>query len=255
LVHVLIPKVQICARSILYLHGGSYLFTFTRQHWNFLARLAERTGSIIIAPDYPLAPGHVWSDAYRFLFSLHEALCRFISFGNIILMGDSAGGGLALGYAMALRDRGLPMPATLILLSPWLDVTLDNPQIADMQNTDPMLNAEALRKAGRAWAGHSNPRRPEISPLYGDVHGLPHVSLFIGTHDLLLPDCRKFKNICTVRGVPLDYYEYEHMMHVWMMLPVDESKEALGQIEGLVMTQAPCIDPDSIRAFAGEVIR
>lgn len=248
-VHALIPNVQACARSILYLHGGSYLFTFTRQHWNFLARLAERTGSIIIAPDYPLAPSHTWAEAYRFLFDLHAALGPVLPFENTMLMGDSAGGGLALGFAMALRDRALQLPASVVMLSPWLDVTLENPQIAEIQQSDPMLNADSLRKAGRAWAGHSNPRRPDISPIYGDARNLPPLSLFIGTCDILLADCRKFRNLCAARGIPLDYYEYEHMMHVWMLLPVDESKEAMDQIEGLVSTQAACLDPDAVRAF------
>jgi len=249
-VHVLIPRIDGCGRCILYLHGGSYVATFTRQHWNFLAKIAEKTKSVIIAPDYPLAPEHRWSEAYRVLFALWKRMGEFLPYTSTVLMGDSAGGGLALGFVQALRDSHLAMPASVIMLSPWLDVTLENPQIEVLSPTDPFLNVEALRVAGKAWAGRSNPRRMEISPIYGHFEDLPPLSLFIGTKDLLLADCRKFRDLCVVANAKLDYYEYEGMLHVWMLLPIRESGYAVAQIMGIVATQAQCIDIGSVLAFA-----
>lgn len=240
-VHILVPHFEGCARCVLYLHGGSYVATFTRQHWNFLAKLAEATKSIIIAPDYPLAPEYRWADAYRMLFALWERLGAYsLPLSSLVLMGDSAGGGLALGFVQALRDAHLPMPASLVMLSPWLDVTMENPQIERLDEVDPFLSIEALRKAGMAWAGGSNPRRMEISPIYGHFEGLPPMSLFIGTKDILLADCRRFRDICLLTNTRLDYYEYEQMLHVWMLMPIRESKQAIEQIAGILATQAEC---------------
>ena len=249
-VHILIPRIDGCEHCILYLHGGSYVATFTRQYWNFLAKIAEKTKSVIIAPDYPLAPEHRWSEAYRVLFALWKRMGEYLPCASIILMGDSAGGGLVLGFVQTLRDAHLAMPASVIMLSPWLDVTLENPQIEVLSPADPFLNVEALRVAGKAWAGRSNPRRMEISPIYGHFEDLPPLSLFIGTKDLLLADCRKFRDICVVTGAKLDYYEYEGMLHVWMLLPIRESGYAVEQIMGIVATQAQCIDIGSVLEFA-----
>ncbi len=233
-VHILTPRFQDCPRSILYLHGGSYVTTFTRQHWNFLSKLAERTNSAIIAPDYPLAPKHRWADAYRMLFALWDSIDLILPHKDRVLMGDSAGGGLALGFVQTLRDAHLPMPSSVIMLSPWLDVTLENPQIQTLDELDPFLSIEALRKAGTAWAGGSNPRRMEISPIYGHFENLPPMSLFIGTKDILFPDCRRLHDTCLATNTPLDYYEYKHMIHVWMLMPIPESKQTLDQIAGIL---------------------
>ncbi len=251
-VHVLMPRAGACTRLVLYLHGGSYVTTFTRQHWNFLAKLAETTQTSIIAPEYPLAPDQRWSDAYRMLFALWDRLTASVVSVNVGLMGDSAGGGLALGFAQALRDAHKPMPAAVVLLSPWLDVTLENPGITHLSPLDPFLNVEALRAAGRAWAAGSNPRRHEISPIYGRMSDLPPLSLFIGTKDILLADCRKLWNICAATGTHLDYYEYEHMMHVWMLMPIRESGYAVEQIAGILATQTPCADRDQLNTLFEE---
>lgn len=251
-IHALFPESEECARLVLYLHGGSYIATFTRQHWNFLAKLAEKSQSIIIAPDYPLAPEHRWSDAYCMLFELWDRLQQQSLSANISLMGDSAGGGMALGFAQALRDAHRALPSSVIMLSPWLDVTLSNPRIDELSPRDPFLNVKSLREAGKAWAGASNPRRYEISPLYGSMRGLPPMSLFIGTNDVLLSDCRSLWNICAVTGAHLDYYEYEHMMHDWMMMPIRESKFATDQIAGILLTQGACADPLGVVRFFEE---
>jgi acetyl esterase/lipase len=251
-VYVLIPRAEACGRCLLYLHGGSYVVPCTRQHWNFLAKIAEKTKSVVIVPDYPRAPEQRWSDAYRMLFALWKRMEEFLPCTAIALMGDSAGGGFALGFVQALRDAHLTMPASVIMLSPWLDVTLENPQIEALSSVDPFLNVEALRSAGRAWAGRSNPRRMEISPIYGHFEGLPPMSLFVGTKDLLLADCRRFRELCAVTGAQLDYYEYEGMLHVWMLLPIRESEHAVAQIAGILATQTQCVDINAVLEFSRE---
>jgi acetyl esterase/lipase len=235
-VHRLAPRSGEDPRSplVVYLHGGSYVLNATFPHWSFMASLVERTSCSVIAPDYPLAPEYCFADAYRMLIPLLREVRKEASGRKIILAGDSAGGGLALGCAMMLRDERLPSPDALLLLSPWLDVTLDNPDIAQIDPLDPFLNAVALRRAGLAWAGGANPRKPLVSPLYGNFSGLPPVHLFIGTKDILLADCRLMNERCRAAGTQISYYEFEWMVHVWMLLSFKEAKLASGQIAAII---------------------
>ncbi|MCE1196722.1 alpha/beta hydrolase [bacterium] len=220
--------------TVLFLHGGSYVVNATHPHWRFLAKLVEKTGCRVVAPDYPLAPEHCYADAYRMLRRLYLTLLERQPRPKIVLMGDSAGGGLALGFAMYLRDEGLPPPETLVLLSPWLDITMSNPRIAAIDREDPFLNREALVVAGESWARGANPRKPLLSPLYGAFDDLPTMHLFIGTKDILAADCRRFRDACQEKGARLAYYEFEHMVHDWMLLDFKEAKIAMAQVAAIV---------------------
>jgi len=220
--------------TVLFLHGGAYVVNATHPHWRFLARLVEKTGCRVAAPDYPLAPGQCYADAYHMLRSLYRTLLEREPRPKIVLMGDSAGGGLALGLALLIRDEGLPPPETIVMLSPWLDVTMSNPRIATIDREDPMLNREALVKAGLSWARGANPRKPLISPLYGTFGCLPTMHLFIGTRDILLADCRRFRDACHAAGARLAYYEFERMLHDWMLLDFKEARIASAQVAAIV---------------------
>jgi acetyl esterase/lipase len=92
----------------------------------------------------------------------------------------------------------------------------------------------------------------EISPIYGHFEGLPPMSLFVGTKDLLLADCRRFRELCAATGAQLDYYEYEGMLHVWMLLPIRESEHAVAQIAGILATQTQCVDINAVLEFSRE---
>jgi len=122
-VHILSPKSGIGSSLVLFLHGGSYIVNATRPHWKFLVHLVEKAGCSILAPDYPLAPEYCYSDAYTMLIELYRDLLGISPRPNIALMGDSAGGGLALGLAEMIRDERMTQPKAVIMLSPWLDVT------------------------------------------------------------------------------------------------------------------------------------
>jgi epsilon-lactone hydrolase len=237
-VHVLNPKSWTGHPIVLYLHGGSYVVEATRQHWKFLADLVEATSCSMVVPDYPLAPKHDYAEAYRSLIALYRSLLEDSGSCEILFAGDSAGGGLALGLAMAAKHLGLPLPASIVLLSPWLDVTLDNPQIGAIDPKDPFLNLDALRQAGAFWAGGANPRKPWISPIYGDLAGLPPLHLFIGSKDLLVADARRFQALCSAAGANLAYYEFENMVHDWMLLDFKEARIARRMIADIVASFA-----------------
>jgi acetyl esterase/lipase len=233
-VHSITPKTGVRGPTVLFLHGGSYVVNATRLHWRFLAGLAERSGCRIVAPDYPLAPEHGFADAYVMILRLYRELLSENNCQNLILMGDSAGGGLAMGLSMMIRDEKIPPPAALILLSPWLDVTMSNPYIEGIDPNDPFLNIKALIRAGASWAKGANPRKPLISPIYGKFADLPPMHLFIGTKDVLAADCRRLRGFCMAAKARLAYYEFENMVHDWMLLDFKEARMAARQIAAIV---------------------
>lgn len=237
-VFTLHPKSDPSGKHILYLHGGAYVQNFVRQHWFFLASLVEALHCSVTAPDYPLAPEHTYRDSFEMIVPLYRELRASVRGPDLILMGDSAGGGFALALAQYLNDVNIPQPAQLFLLSPWLDLTLSNPQIKEIDPLDPFLGIEGLRKAGISYSGKADSDMYMLSPINGCMEGLPRTYLFIGTRDILVADARKLKGIFQEKNIPLHYHEYEDMIHVWMFLNFPESKAARSEIIRLIGEQA-----------------
>jgi acetyl esterase/lipase len=117
-----------------------------------------------------------------------------------------------------------------VLLSPWLDATLSNPEIAEFDKIDPFLGVEGLKYGGAVYARDVDPRSYLVSPVYGSLKDLAPVTLFIGTRDILYPDCRKLRDKASAEGVRLDYREYDQMVHNWMLGPMPEAKHAIKEI-------------------------
>ncbi|MEL6538445.1 MAG: alpha/beta hydrolase [Bacteroidota bacterium] len=229
------PKTGASEKVILYLHGGAYLFSINKQHWQFAARLADQTQATIIMPDYPVAPASSGLTAFWFAATFYQELLTKYTAENISLMGDSAGGGLVLALAMNLRKNDLPQPSQILLLSPWLDITMVNPDIESVDPKDKIFSIETLQKAGEAYAGGFPPQDYRLSPIYGDLSDLAPISVFIGTHDLFLADCRKLVNLSETVGAPLHYFEYPTMFHGWFMVGgLKEAKAATHQISALI---------------------
>ena len=232
---VISPVVKRSDRVILYIHGGAYVSNLVRFHWDLIEQLLISTGAVVVLPDYPLAPEAVYTDVHAFILTLYLQLAASHNPGDIIIMGDSAGGGFALGFAMTLKNENNPLPGKIILLSPWLDISMTNPEMASFDKKDKMLGIEGLRLAGMAYAGGLDPKDYRLSPVYGDLSGLGNISVFTGTHDLLVTDARKLKNRAVQEHVPLHYYEYPGMFHVWMAVScLKESKHAINQIADIV---------------------
>jgi acetyl esterase/lipase len=235
-VYIISPKEKASGQYVLYLHGGAYINNIFRQHWKFAEIVIRATHCTFVLPDYPLAPAATYQEAFVMLYAIYNNLLAKTQAGNIILMGDSAGGGLALALAEKQQKEGIPHAGHIILLSPWLDVSMTNPEIKEVEKKDAMLQANSLVEAGKVWAGNSDSKNYLVSPIYGSLEGLPPISLFIGTHDILMPDCRKLKTMMDQQGLLINYYEYPRMFHDWIMLTnLDESQVAISQIVSLIV--------------------
>jgi acetyl esterase/lipase len=229
-VWTLAPAANPSQHHVLFLHGGAYVNGMIRKYWRFLDHLVDELRCTVVAPEYPLAPAHHADDVSALVLTLYRELGATAGAANLTVIGTSSGGGIALALAQRAHELGLGLPARLLLLSPWLDVSMSNPGITAVDRVDPVLDAGGLRDAGRMYAGGHELTDPAVSPLYGSLDGLPPTSLFIGTHDVMLPDCRKFKTLAENAGVALDYHEYEGMVHEWVLLPVPEAARAMGEI-------------------------
>lgn len=234
-VFVLSPKSGKATQHILYLHGGAYVQNFVKQHWKFLSNLVASTDSVITAPDYPLAPKHTFIDAFQMVITVYREMAPNVGSHNIVIMGDSAGGGFSLSLCQRLKDENLPQPRRIILLSPWLDLTLSNPDVRSIDSRDPFLGISGLRKAARAYAGGYDLNDYRLSPINGSLEGLAPISIFIGSNDILVADARKLRMIAKQRGIEIDYHEYSGMVHVWMLLYFPESRHAQEKIEQLIV--------------------
>jgi acetyl esterase/lipase len=219
------------ATVILYLHGGAYYAGITRRHWLFVKQLLDKTGFGIIVPDYPLAPEFTCEEAYRFLDALYLKLLSDRPWKRIVFMGDSAGGGLALGFAQQLRNENLKQPGEIVLFSPWLDVSMTNPEILDIERKDKILSIEGLKIAGMNYAGNLGVTDYRVSPLFGEFSNLGRITVFTGTHDLLIADARRLRNILESRQIKINYFEYAGMFHDWILLPnLRETEDVLNKV-------------------------
>ena len=230
LVWTIAPKENPGRGQIIYLHGGAYVNSFASQHWSFMSKLVDRLHCTVTAPNYPHAPEYHVHDVFEFLLPLYLELAGVAGAGSVTLMGDSSGGGISLALAQRLREDGLPQPGAVIMLSPWLDATLSNPEIAIVDRIDPFLGVQGLQYAGAAYARDVDPKSYLVSPVYGSLKDLAPVTVFIGTRDIFLPDCRKLRVQAAAEGVKLNYREYDGMVHDWMLGPLPEAKQVLHEI-------------------------
>ncbi len=234
-VFLLRHKTSASGRHVLYLHGGAYVQNFVRQHWKFLSTLVASTHCTIVAPDYPLAPKHTFRDAFNMVVPLYRDMIARVGPNNTIVMGDSAGGGLALALCQSQRNDNFPQPDKIILLSPWLDLTLSNPEIHSIDQRDPFLGIAGLRSAARVYAGGYDLHDYRLSPIHGPLDNLGSISIFVGSNDILMADARRLYLLARQKGISIDYREYADMVHVWMLLDFPESREAQEAIKQLIV--------------------
>lgn len=203
--------------KILYFHGGSYVAEASKQHWEFIEQIVNDTGATVILPDYPLTPKYNYKDVFKMVVPLYKEIIEKIDTNNLIVMGDSAGGGLGLALEEKVGEENLSMPAKTILISPWLDVRLTNPEIDEVQRKDKELNKETLKLAGIAYAGKDGINSYLVNPIEGELSKLKNVTIITGTHDILNPDVKVLKEKAEKVSAQIEVKEYEQAGHIWMI--------------------------------------
>lgn len=204
--------------TILYLHGGAYVGELQPEHWEFIGKIVTDTGATVIVPDYPLAPKYTYKDVFNMIEPLYKEIVDKVGTDNIVVMGDSAGGGIGLALVEKItEDSNYNIPSKTILISPWLDVRMTNPEIDKVQENDKELNRETLRLAGLSYAGIDGIDSKLVNPIDGDISKLKNVTIFTGTYDILNPDVHKLmkKNANSEDNIKVK--EYEGAGHIWIV--------------------------------------
>lgn len=212
---------------IIYLHGGAYVEEMLPLHWLMLDKIAAKVDSTIIIPDYPLAPFSDFRDCYRKMLSFYKKVIEYYPDRKIILMGDSAGAGLSAGLAMYFTKKELRVPDQLILLSPWIDLTMSNPEMKKYKKKDVSLHYDELCVYASHWANGTDLNDYRLSPLYGDVSGLNDVNIFVGTAEMFYPDIMLFKEKLDRNKIRYKVIIAEDMPHVYPAYPTPEADEAI----------------------------
>ncbi len=219
---------------VIYLHGGAYVQEMLVFHWLMLDKITSISKSRFIIPDYPLAPFSDFKDCYKKLSRFYKKILEYYPDKKIIFMGDSAGGGLCVGLSMYLAKLGLRQPDKLILLSPWIDLVMDNPEIDNYIKDDPMLKYNELKVDAKYWANGTKLTDYRLSPIYGDVTCLKDVTIFVGTHEFFYPDIMKFVDKLKENKVRNKVYIGEGLNHVYPVFPIPEAREAIKTIKRII---------------------
>ena len=215
--------------TLLYLHGGGYVCMSSKTHRPITAAFALR-GFRVFAADYRLAPEHAFPAALDDATAAWQAL-RVEADGPLFVAGDSAGGGLALALMLNVRAHGDRLPDAACLFSPWTDLAGSGQSFRGNRDRDPLLNADVSRMQAAAYAGEADLLSPLISPLFGDLTGLPPTIAFVGDSEILLDDSTRLAERARAAGVDFELKAYRDMPHVWPFLNVilPEGRKALDE--------------------------
>lgn len=220
--------------TVFYLHGGAYYMDFAQAHWRLMETLIREADVRIIAPGYRRIPFATWREALDLVVPLYRDYREANPDQKVILMGDSAGGGLSATLVEQFKAEGIRQPDELILLSPWVDIAMDNEQISEYEPRDPFLSLTQLSLCAERWRGDLDAHDWRVSPIYGDLKGIRNVTVFVGTSEIFYPDITKFFRMLD-DDPSNELIVGEEMNHVYPLFPIQEAKTAVDKILQVVM--------------------
>jgi len=216
--------------TLLYLHGGGYFSCSPQTHRSITSAFAIR-GLRVFAPEYRLAPEHPFPAALDDVLAVYRAILATHPAATLLLAGDSAGGGLALALLLAAKAEGLPMPAGLILFSPWTDLAGEGVSVQTNEASDSMLFAPRMAEVADIYLAGADPKNPLASPLYADLAGLPPMLIHVSESEILRDDSTRLADRVRAAGGTADLSIWPNLPHVWQVsqLILPEARESLDQ--------------------------
>lgn len=211
-----VPQEALAGRMLMYLHGGAYTAGSPRSHRPLVARLAVTARTVAVAADYRLGPEHRFPSAVEDAVAVYRALIEAgTEPAKLIVAGDSAGGGLALALALALKAEGLPQPVGFFVISPWADLTQSGVSYRTKADTDPMITKAGLDQNALMYLGGLDAHDPLASPVFGDFEGVAPVLIQTGSEEALLSDSITMADVLAHARVEVRLEVWPEMIHVF----------------------------------------
>jgi acetyl esterase/lipase len=228
------PQESRADSAIVYFHGGAYVLGSAKAYRNFAGQIADQAKTAVFVVDYRLAPERLFPAAVDDAKAVYLGLAA-AGFSRLAIVGDSAGGGLALSLLLLTTEvaqrEGLPKPLAAVVISPWTDLALTGESMADRAAADPLLTREALDAATQLYLGDHDSRDPRAFPLYGYMSDLPPVLFHVGEDEVLLDDSRRFASRMEAAGGVAELHIWQGMTHVFASnLALQSAKDALANI-------------------------
>lgn len=213
---------------LIYIPGGGYVNNPLNFHWKIINTLSSKTDTMVIMPVYPKLPNYNCEESYEAMTEFYLDIASREGVERIIFAGDSSGGGMSLALAQLIRDEypKVLQPSDLLLIAPWMDVSMENEAIADYEPVDPMLEIYGAKDLGKMWAGERGVHDPLASPIYGTFENLGKITMFIGTRDMLCADILKFSEMLKEQGIEHTLIVEEGLNHPYPLFPIPEAKDA-----------------------------
>lgn len=230
-------KEKVTSKHVIYLHGGSWTFEVLRRHWELTQKIIEGSYCRMTMVDYPLAPEYSYKETLRMVKNTYLLLIEKYANDNFILMGDSAGGNIALAFVQKLINENFSnLPKRNILFSPAVDLTFSNPQIKEVEHLDYILSRELVLFGAAQYANGDDLNLYLLSPINGDLNDFPETDIFYSTHEILMPDILRFKAKADKTGAMINFYEYESMQHDWVLFSIPERQRVIKEVIGMIGT-------------------
>lgn len=226
-------NVSVPDAALLYVHGGGYLIGSSKSHRHMVGALSVESGLPVFSADYRLAPEHPFPAALDDAVAAYKGLLdKGIASARLAIAGDSAGGGLTIATLVALRDRGLPLPACAVAISPWCDLSQGGEAYRARAKRDPIVSKGGLDKMAAAYLNGADPKTPLASPVFADLKGLPPLLIQVGTEEALYDDALTLKARAESAGVEVSLESWGGMIHVWHIFhPIlSEGRDAIARI-------------------------
>jgi acetyl esterase/lipase len=219
-------------RVLIHFHGGGYVGGTPRSSASMVLPIAHAAGVPALSVDYRLAPEHPYPAAVDDTVAVFREVLKSRPASRIGVFGESAGGGLTAATLLALRDAGHPLPAAAAIVSPMADLAGASDTRESLREFDPLLTWEkSLAAAAAAYVGDRDPRDPEISPVYADLHGLPPLLIHSGAREVLLGDALRLARTARRAGVDVTLDVWDGLWHVFHAIPsLPEAREACAEI-------------------------
>lgn len=209
-------------KKVLFIHGGGFFLEAMPLHWRLCQRLARDTGCEIIFPEYPMVPESDAKECHIMLMEVYRELMKHSRSEDVTIIGDSAGGTLSLSLSMLARDRGLPLANEIILISPGFIIgemnEKERKRAEYIKKNDAILGLFPISKISELWLGDLDVSEYRADATKGSIRGLPHITMFSGTHDMMNIPARRFAKKMKKEGHPFSYFEKKGGAHDYALL-------------------------------------